>query len=305
MLSNADQKLINELWNKNQDFALCLLPGHNKLIQLDDNNFIVNPFHSQFQSTCKTDYLTGLTHLIKELKETNGKTVIARTISGTITRDLGSVADDIFSQNTQALRLVARIKGEGWIAASPELLLDVDLNTGLFKTMALAGTRKADCLDEWDNKNIQEQQFVTDFIINTICKFGLKIEALKTESLKSNNIVHICTHIHGSGLTKQSLKPLLDQLSPTPALCGTPRDHALRHIATYEPMPRKLYGGYFGLRTDDRVLIYVMLRCATFNTSGQFTIYTGSGITAQSDPITEYKETALKAQPMFIALSRK
>lgn len=305
MLSDADIALINDLWHEGHDFALCRLPSQDKLIQLNGDNFIVNPFPSQYQSTCKTDYITGLTQLIGELKKTGGKTVIARTISGIMTRDLGIVANEFFSQNPRALCLVARINGDGWIAASPELLLDVNLDTGHFKTMALAGTREADNTDEWDNKNAKEQQYVTDFIVDITHDLGLKIDSLKTETLKSNNIAHICTNIQGSGLTKQMIAPLLDNLSPTPALCGTPRDRALQHIAQYEPTPRKLYGGYFGISTDSRVLIYVMLRCATINSSGQFTIYTGSGITALSDPIAEYRETALKARPLLMALSRR
>src|SRR5699024_7467990 len=51
-----------------------------------------------------------------------------------------------------------------WLGATPETLLKVKGDE--FKTMALAGTKPADgnALPNWTQKEIEEQQYVTDFI---------------------------------------------------------------------------------------------------------------------------------------------
>ena len=58
-----------------------------------------------------------------------------------------------------------------WIGASPELLLSGEI--GIIKSMALAGTRKVDCKEPWDRKNIEEQSIVKDFICNIFQQNGL------------------------------------------------------------------------------------------------------------------------------------
>src|SRR5699024_2765633 len=55
-----------------------------------------------------------------------------------------------------------------WLGATPETLIKVTGKT--LKTMALAGTKPAqpNTKPQWTSKEIEEQQFVTDFIADTL-----------------------------------------------------------------------------------------------------------------------------------------
>lgn len=309
-----DNQILSELARLDavgEDYALCRLPGHEAAFFAGPDEFVarefVNPyavFRPQGNSDSVEEYLNGVSAVIADLASTGGKTVIARTIHGHTTRSLGIIADEVFEANPNAFCVLMRRGGEYWLAASPELLLDLDVSTGQFTTMSLAGTRRRGLTEDWDDKNRDEQDMVTRFITDTLNKASLIITDCDTTTLISNNIVHICTTIRGRGLHADEVDRLLEVLSPTPALCGMPRERALRHIARYEAEPRRLYGGYFGLRTKERVLYHVMLRCCRLTSDGRFTIYTGSGITRLSDPADELRETTLKASPMLTALTR-
>lgn len=289
-----------------QEFALCRLPDDENVFFAETGQFFARRFPDVPPTDTHKDYISGLSAVIDELRITGGKTVIARTIHGHISRGLADIAEDVFDANKHAFCLLARIDGLLWLAASPELLFDADIVTGRFKTMSLAGTRpRAFCsTQDWDAKNIDEQNMVTRYILSTLGDLSLKVDSCDTDTLISNNIMHICTSITGHGIDAKNVWSVMDTLSPTPALCGLPRDRALRHISMCEPESRYYYGGYFGLRMCDRVLAHVMLRCAAIDTGGDYRVYTGSGITAMSVPQDEWHETELKAAPLIEALTK-
>ena len=53
-----------------------------------------------------------------------------------------------------------------WMGASPELLLKKE--DTVFKTIALAGSKKWDKQINWRNKEIEEQQYVKKYIENIL-----------------------------------------------------------------------------------------------------------------------------------------
>ena len=68
---------------------------------------------------------------------------------------------------------------------------------------------------------------------------------------------------------------VLEAINPTPALCGTPTDEALRDIAACELHSRRCYGGYVAVRTPGRLDAFVNLRSALVATdgSGRFNVF--------------------------------
>lgn len=238
--------------------------------------------------------------------DTRGKTVISRvsihqTELGTeqLFRNLDRLYPDayIFCFNTPATGT--------WIGASPELLLEA--HNGTLHTMSLAGTRQAGTTEEWgwDDKNIVEQQIVTDTICDTFRQHGLTPVTTKPQTLRAGSVEHRCTHITADlppHWNSNCLQQLLADLSPTPALGGYPKDASISLIRRLEKHDRSCYGGYFGyIESPTEFRFNVCLRCAQL-ADGKAYIYTGGGITSLSDPEAEWEETCRKEQTMLAAL---
>lgn len=197
-----------------------------------------------------------------------------------------------------------------WIGATPELLISIDKGAGQLHTMALAGTRPAGTDAPWDQKNLREQQIVTDYIVDNLEAAGIAVSQNGPFTLQAGEIEHPCTQI--TGVLPKSLTDSLQDtttavatlLSPTPALCGYPRDKAEKFITEHEANPRGYYGGFVGFLSDDRANIYVNLRSGRWQKErGRIALYAGGGITSQSNPEAEWIETERKLTTLKSLLS--
>ena len=132
--------------------------------------------------------------------------------------------------------------------------------------MALAGTRKAGSQECWDIKNIEEQSMVTEYIKGIMQKHNLHTETSPTFNKIAGKVEHICTPLTAISRTlspPDTLSAILHDLSPTPALCGTPREVALEIINENEHFKRGCYGGFCGpYRSPSDFTFYVNLRSA-------------------------------------------
>ena len=91
---------------------------------------------------------------------------------------------------------------------------------------------------------------------------------------------------------------MLEMLHPTSAVCGMPKDEAMKFVLEIEDFPRELYSGYLGpVNFDGETHIFVNLRCAKI-TESEVSFYAGAGITEDSNPEKEYLETELKMQSL-------
>ena len=201
-----------------------------------------------------------------------------------------------------------------WAGASPEKL--VSLNKDVFHTMALAGTQKyvegAEVI--WSEKEKEEQQIVTDQICVLLDSLSLNVGEPYTKRAK--NLLHICTDIKGKLPAGSSIEFLVKKLHPTSAVCGTPIETAKQFIIDQEGYDRKFYTGYLGELNlpglnsnklesqsiqDQGSQIYVNLRCMEIKAGGKLPevhLFVGGGITAASDPVSEWKETVEKSMVM-------
>ena len=191
-----------------------------------------------------------------------------------------------------------------WLGASPESLLNIKENQ--LETMALAGTKAYNSSEEvsWDDKNIKEQAFVTDFIEENLKKYLDSITKSKTRTVKSGSLVHLQTKISGYLKDSTILKPLLLDLHPTPAVCGYPKKLAQSFINDNETIDRKFYSGFLGLINDksDKSTMYsnlvVNLRCMQYR-NNTIELFAGSGITEKSEPEIEWMETQSKLKTLI------
>ena len=205
-----------------------------------------------------------------------------------------------------------------WFGASPERLLKLEGKN--FSTMSLAGTQPYKGTKEiyWDKKNYIEHAFVTDYLLNALNDYLDVIKTIGPSTLKAGDLLHLQTHITGRlRSSKESLNDLISILHPTPAVCGTPRELALDFIRSSENYDREYYTGFFGelnisenssTRNSKRNIenrayqtikestdLAVNLRCMKLinNTA---VLYSGGGITKDSDPGQEYIEIYNKIQ---------
>ena len=102
------------------------------------------------------------------------------------------------------------------------------------KTVALAGTRLFTENDNWREKEVKEQQFVTDFIVSNIAEYVDKVEVSKPYTVKAGNIEHIKTDIEAKLNSENDLEGLINKMHPTPAVCGLSKDAAKDFILKNE-----------------------------------------------------------------------
>ena len=190
-----------------------------------------------------------------------------------------------------------------WIGATPEQLLKVTENN--FETISLAGTQKDTGSSEilWGEKEKEEQQFVTDYLVSRLKNVAKAVQFTKPYSIKAGSIWHIKTDVSGVLNSDSSLKKVIQLLHPTPAVCGLPKEIAKDFILENEPYDRSFYTGFLGelncsfARETISSDLFVNLRCMQIKDS-QAHLYIGCGITKDSDPEKEWEESVNKSMTM-------
>ena len=157
-----------------------------------------------------------------------------------------------------------------------------------------------------DPKNQHEHQLVVDSIVQRLKPIAETLNVSdQPELMKLGNIQHLYTPIEGEFKEAMGIIPLLEKLHPTPALGGAPRDKAMAFIGADEPVTRGWYGAPVGfLNPDLGGKFGVAIRSAVAQRDRVWA-YAGAGIVADSDPASEWDETAIKFRPMLNALGVK
>ena len=185
-----------------------------------------------------------------------------------------------------------------WMGATPEKLLTVE--KGKFTTMALAGTQKYNGTVHvvWQNKEKQEQKYVTDFMAENLKESVQSLEITAPFTVQAGNLVHIRTDISGKLKSADSLENLINILHPTPAVCGLPKAVAAAFILENEGYDRAYYSGFLGeLNSNGRTNLFVNLRCMQLENK-LVSLYVGGGITSGSVSENEWEETVSKSEVM-------
>lgn len=210
--------------------------------------------------------------------------------------------------------------GVVWMGASPEILVSQD-SEGIFRTMALAGTQSAYDSDGkliktsealWRQKEIEEQSFVTRYIINCLKKIRVReFEEEGPKTVIAGNLMHLRTDIIIDTVAinfPQLATVMLDLLHPTSAVCGMPKIPATDFILNNEGYDRDFFSGFLGpvnMQSGERGVeshIFVNLRTMKIE-KNIATLYAGCGITADSNPEKEWQETEMKTQTLGRVLS--
>ena len=205
------------------------------------------------------------------------------------------------------IALVSTTQSGTWLMATPEILLSG--NGCEFKTMALAGTQPTPASTivsdkplegvEWQEKDQMEQQYVTDYIEDVISEFSQHYTKKGPFTTMAAQLYHLRTDFLFRLDDIDCLGDVLDELFPTPAICGIPKEETRQFILDNESIDRKYYSGFVGpLMPNGETHLYVSLRCMNIHQGGKFDLYAGGGLLAESEMEKEWLETEAKMQTM-------
>jgi isochorismate synthase len=184
-----------------------------------------------------------------------------------------------------------------WCGATPEILLEGSGEH--YATVALAGTQPTNPSQvyHWAEKELEEHELVNEHIRVVLQKAGAtEVKETAPYTVQAANVVHLKTDFQFK--YNKSVRSLLDQLHPTPAVAGLPRGASIRLIQAAEKHDRGLYTGYLGILNENETRVFVNLRCMQIGDT-DLVLYVGGGITAKSDMEAEWTETRLKAKTLL------
>ena len=242
------------------------------------------------------------------------KAVIAREV--TVSSDAPIDVHAVLLRLRASFGSSYRYSVDGFVGASPELLVRVDGNT--VESHPLAGTaprtgdpatdaRVAAELIE-STKNQVEHRAVIDMVHDTLLPWCSFLDWEPEPSIVAvANVQHLGSRVEGHlSDPRPNVLDLVRALSPTPALGGAPRAEALALIAAVEGFARGRYGGAVGwVDAAGNGTWAVAIRCAELSADRRTArLIAGGGIVAESDPLAELAETQAKLQAMLSAIVR-
>lgn len=208
---------------------------------------------------------------------------------------LHDIFEALCSAYTKELVYVACIDDSVWCGATPEVLASI--STDKIKTVALASTKLVKEEREWTAKEILEHRYVEDFYFQLAEKNQVEIlSKSETQDVRTGELLHLKSSFCFS-VQKDFQSHFIEQLHPTPAVCGLPQQDAFTQIKNIEKHHRNWYTGYLGLHTKQTSKYYVNLRCMQLGTNATY-IYVGGGHTIDSDAEAEWQETVNKSFAM-------
>ena len=197
-----------------------------------------------------------------------------------------------------------------WLTATPEILLE---GSGCdWRTIALAGTMRLEDgqLDgegentTWSTKNIEEQRVVATYIAQCLEQFANDFREEGPRTVRAANLVHLRSDFTFTLPSDDRIGDLLQQLHPTPAVCGLPKREAFQFNIRNEYSPRRYYSGFMGPLQIPSTHLYVSLRC--MNIEGNiYHLYAGGGLLRDSTLEQEWQETEAKLETMRRCLVTK
>ena len=201
------------------------------------------------------------------------------------------------------------IENTWFVSASPELFLKatkvasgkIKLSTGPIKGTAVneAGLTKKD-----EAENIM----ITDLSRNDLTQVGdpntLSVDPLLAVE-QHPGLVHLVSKVHieiPATLKHKNLwADILTATLPPASVSGAPKSSALKIIQELEKNPRRTYCGAFGWinsKTNEAELA-VGIRSFWLSEQQELCFGTGAGITWESNPQNEWRETELKAAKLI------
>ena len=249
------------------------------------------------------DYNKAATFFLRSIKSQNlSKAIFSRVKKTTLNIDLDKLINRLCEAYPNAFVYCISSPLFGtWIGASPETLIESKGKKA--STMALAGTIDAKSNDQWSSKEMAEQEYVSDYILNVLkSKNAEDIEVTNLKEVIAGPVKHLQTS-YTFQLGNNKAVEIAEALHPTPAISGFPVEESLQLISSSETHQRKLYAGIIGLIGKTSTELFVNLRCAEIINNEAF-LYLGGGFTKDSIVEAEWQETENKAKTLLNVMQK-
>lgn len=251
------------------------------------------------QSDCTKAYSDSFNKFIAEINNGSfSKLVLSRekTVNIPSSLSMGYAFTKAANLPTETYTYMCYTPYSGvWFGSTPEQFLRINNGKGI--TVSLAGTQQGDefaNISAWDSKNVLEQSLVTDYIKDVLEKNKISYSVGEKKPVSAGKIKHIKTEFLFDVGEETSITTLINDLHPTPAVCGLPKQKAINFINENEKNTRKYYSGFVGVVDNKKNIdLYVNLRCANIENQ-KATLYAGSGIVQSSNLNDEWIETERK-----------
>lgn len=283
-----------------------------KAILLCSNDLREVPYKGKYRASAnskvelvedKQEHLLLVNKAIQRIAEgALKKVVVSRKIEVATEKDVFALFQDLLDTYPNALKYLWYHPQVGmWIGATPETLLKMDKNA--FSTTSLAGTLPVIEGETpfWSRKEIEEQQVVTDYILDIMSKKLTQVKVTSASTVSAGKLWHLKSSITGLLKKEIGLDEVITALHPTPAVCGIPKESSKEFIIKNEGYDREFYTGFLGeLNFDDatKTHLFVNLRCMKLFDK-KAVIFIGGGITSRSNAQREWKETQHKSKTML------
>ena len=185
------------------------------------------------------------------------------------------------------------------VCASPELFLARDGDHVVSRPIKGTAPTAAELLP----KDRAENVMIVDLVRNDlgrVCRPGTVRATAICAPEEHPGLVHLVSTVEGRLRDEVGWPALLDATYPAGSIVGAPKLAALDVIAALEPVPRGPYCGAIGWVDADRGTAELAVGIRTFwRTGSTLRFGTGGGITWDSDPDGEWRETTLKASRLL------
>lgn len=183
-------------------------------------------------------------------------------------------------------------------SASPELFLE--RIGSQIKTSPIKGTKR-NVSELFGAKDRAENVMIVDLMRNDlgqICKSGtINVPELLRDEVHPG-LSHLVSDVSGELRAGITWSEILKALLPAGSISGAPKSAAVRIISEHEKVERGNYCGVIGWVHGDTAVLSVAIRI--FWRDKKFIHFgTGAGITWNSDPLSEWNETQLKAERLI------
>jgi para-aminobenzoate synthetase / 4-amino-4-deoxychorismate lyase len=312
-----DDKFLKYRTNKNDEMLrFCFFDKKNVLkIKSSEIDFTSGGFNKSYaisdmtQSKSKEEFIQDI-QKIKDFIEEGDTYQVNYTMkckfnfSGEL---LGLFKSLVFNQSGEYIAFINN-PNNAIISLSPELFFSLSKNEIISKPMK--GTIKRGISNEHDllkynllrdgEKFHAENLMILDLIRNDIGKIS-KYNSVKVNHLykiqKYESLFQLISEVRGELDESTSYRKIFESLFPCGSVTGAPKIRTMEIIGELEKEDRGLYTGSVGLFLEDQTVFNVAIRTIIIdkkNGSGEAGI--GSGITWDSDMVSEYNETMLKSR---------
>ena len=194
-----------------------------------------------------------------------------------------------------------------FLGATPETLFHRKKNVVFSE--AIAGTRPRGINEDElayelksSAKDNREFNFVKKFIEQALVPLSNQLNWQEDQILRTTSVQHLTNKVAATLTSVCTDQKLLAALHPTPAVCGTPTQEALRLLKSLEPFQRGWYSGAIGWLGTQGADIAVGIRSALV-TRSCLRVFAGAGIVQGSNPLKEWEELEAKTAAFYRILS--